>query len=229
MARSLGDRQATVTIHYAQTLDGRIAARDGSSRWISCDESLRFAHELRAQHDAVMVGVGTVIADDPRLTVRLVTGPSPTRVVVDSALRLPLSATVVSDRAARTMLAMTARGDPAKAAALMERGVEILRLDADPDGHVDLVALLRELPRRGIGSVLIEGGHGLITSALRHRLVDRLIVCVAPKILGTGVDAVGDIGAAGLGDALAFSSVETWQCGADLIVDGTLERVAARV
>jgi len=229
MARSLGDRQATVTIHYAQTLDGRIAARDGTSHWISCEESLQFAHQLRSQHDGVMVGVGTVLADDPRLTVRLVAGRSPARVIVDSTLRLPLSASVVSDGAARTIVATTVRADRAKTAVLMEREVEIVQVKADEDGRVDLVALLGELPRLGVSSVLIEGGHSLITSALRRRIVGRLIVCVAPKILGTGVDAVGDIGTSRLGDALVFSSLKTWQCGADLIVDGTLERVAAHV
>jgi 5-amino-6-(5-phosphoribosylamino)uracil reductase/diaminohydroxyphosphoribosylaminopyrimidine deaminase/5-amino-6-(5-phosphoribosylamino)uracil reductase len=232
MASSVADRQATmptVTIHYAQTLDGRIAARDGTSRWISGEESLRFAHELRAAHDAVMVGVGTVIADDPRLTVRLVAGRSPLRVVVDSALRVPLGAQIASDGAAPSLVATTFGADPARAAALAERRVEVLRVDADEAGRVDLASLLRELARRGVASVLIEGGRSLITSALRDRVVDRLVVCIAPKILGSGVDAVGDLGASCLGDALTFARVETWRCGVDLIVDGSLQRVAAHV
>jgi 5-amino-6-(5-phosphoribosylamino)uracil reductase/diaminohydroxyphosphoribosylaminopyrimidine deaminase/5-amino-6-(5-phosphoribosylamino)uracil reductase len=229
MASSLADRQATVTIHYAQTLDGRIAARDGTSRWISGAESLRFSHELRAAHDAVMVGLGTVITDDPRLTVRLVAAPSPTRIVLDSRLRLPLGANVVSDGAAPTLVATTVRADPARAALLAERGVEVLVVAADESGRVDLVALLRRLPALGVRSVLIEGGRSLITAALRARVVDRMVVCVAPKILGMGVDAVGDIGAGNLGEALTFASVETRRSGADLIIDGTLERVAAGV
>lgn len=232
MASSLADRQATqpkVTIHYAQTLDGRIAARDGTSQWISCEESLRFAHELRAAHDAVMIGIGTVLTDDPRLTVRLVDAPSPLRIVVDSALRLPLSAHLASDRAAPTLVATTFNADAARAAALAERDVDVIRVDADERGRVDLTALLRALAARGIGSVLIEGGRSLITSALAARVVDRLVICIAPKILGTGIDAVGDIGAARLGDALTFASVTTWRCGVDLIVEGSLERVPARV
>src|ERR671937_743292 len=227
MASSLADRQATqpkVTIHYAQTLDGRIAARDGTSQWISCEESLRFAHELRAAHDAVMIGIGTVLTDDPRLTVRLVDAPSPLRIVVDSALRLPLSAHLASD-----LVAPTFNADAARAAALAERDVDVIRVDADERGRVDLTALLRALAARGIGSVLIEGGRSLITSALAARVVDRLVICIAPKILGTGIDAVGDIGAARLGDALTFASVTTWRRGVDLIVEGSLERVPARV
>jgi 5-amino-6-(5-phosphoribosylamino)uracil reductase/diaminohydroxyphosphoribosylaminopyrimidine deaminase/5-amino-6-(5-phosphoribosylamino)uracil reductase len=229
MARSLGDRQATVTVHYAQTLDGRIAARDGKSRWISGEESLRYAHELRASHDAVMIGLGTVLQDDPQLTVRLVAGRSPVRVILDSSLRIPLSARVVCDGAARTIVATTFHASSERVAALAACGVEVLRVDADGAGRVDLAALLDELGARGIGSILIEGGHALITAALRARIVDRLVVCVAPKILGSGLDAVGDIGAARLGDALNFTTVETWRCGADLIIDGTLQRVAARV
>lgn len=223
------ERPATATIHYAQTLDGRIAARDGSSRWISCDESRRFAHELRAAHDAVLVGIGTVIADDPRLTVRLVDGPSPVRVVLDSALRVPLSSHVVGDGAARTIVATTPRADAARESVLTERDVEVLRVAADGSGRVDLVALVRELPGLGIRSVLIEGGRSVITSALRAHVVDRIVVCIAPKILGSGIEAVGDLGALGLSDALGLATVESWRCGVDLIVDGTLERVVARV
>ena len=224
-----GATAPSVTIHYAQTLDGRIAARDGTSRWISGEASLRFAHELRAAHDAVMVGVGTIVADDPRLTVRLVPGRSPLRVIIDSTLRLPLSSHVASDGAAMTLVATTSRADPARAAALMEREIEVLRVDASDDGRVALPVLLSALAERGIASVLLEGGRSLITSALRDGVADRLVVCVAPKILGTGIEAVGDIGTGRLDDALVFERVTTWRCGDDLIVDGTLQRVAAGV
>src|SRR5438067_7052606 len=98
-----------LTIHYAQTLDGRIATRTGHAQWISGEASLRLAHELRAAHQAVMVGVGTVLVDNPRLTVRLTEGTSPRRVVVDSTLRLPLDAHVLTDDAAETIVATTVR------------------------------------------------------------------------------------------------------------------------
>src|SRR5205823_3417146 len=156
-------------------------------------------------------------------------GTTPTRIIVASALRVPLSANVISDRAAPTIVATTFHADRAREGALLERGVRVVRVDADGSGRIDLVALARELPRCGIDSVLLEGGRSVITSALRAGVVDRVVICIAPKILGTGIDAVGDIGAACLGDALTFGSVETWRCGTDLIVDASLQRVVANV
>jgi GTP cyclohydrolase II len=209
-----------VTVHYAQTLDGRIAAHTGDARWVSGDSALRLAHQLRAEHDAVLVGIGTVLADDPRLTVRLANGPSPVRVIVDSALRLPHDANVVKDGAARTLVATTRRSPAAKREALRRRGVEILLIRSDDKGRVDMPELLRRLRRLGMGSLLIEGGRGIITSALRHRLVDRLIVCIAPKVLGEGIAAVGDLHIDYLRDAMKFSRASFLPCGEDLIFYG---------
>lgn len=148
---------------YAQTLDGRLATRTGGSQWISGPESLRFAHELRASHDAIMVGAGTVRQDDPRLTVRLVATPAeardPLRVVVDSTLRTPLTANVLAEGAAAgTVLAVTARALEARRAAARALGATVLPLPADATGRVDLAALLAALRERGVGSLLVEGG-----------------------------------------------------------------------
>src|SRR5256885_1635500 len=115
-----------VTVHFAQALDGRIASRTGDSRWVSGEGSLRRAHELRAAHDAVLVGIGTVLADDPKLTVRLAPGDSPVRIVVDSRLRIPLDANVL-DRAARTIVATTPLASEDRAEAIRARGAEVLR------------------------------------------------------------------------------------------------------
>src|SRR5205807_4050437 len=117
--------RARVTVHYAQTIDGRIASRTGDSRWVSGEGSLRLAHELRAAHDAVLVGIGTVLADDPKLTVRLVQGDSPVRVVVDSRLRVPLEANLFADDA-RTIVATTPLASEERAAAIRARGAEVL-------------------------------------------------------------------------------------------------------
>lgn len=215
-------RRPAVTIHYAQTLDGRIATLTGHSQWVSGNESLQFAHQLRADHQAILVGVGTVLADNPRLTVRLVPGVSPLRVVADCHLRVPESAHVLTDGAAKTVIATTAAAAPDRIAAASARGAEVLTLDRDDSGHVDLAQLLEHLVEIGIESVLIEGGRGIVTAALRGRLVDRVSVCIAPKIIGAGIDAVGDLAIRCLGDALTFERVSFTQLGPDVIFDGHL-------
>jgi 5-amino-6-(5-phosphoribosylamino)uracil reductase/diaminohydroxyphosphoribosylaminopyrimidine deaminase/5-amino-6-(5-phosphoribosylamino)uracil reductase len=214
----------SVTLSYAQTLDGRLATSTGSSQWISAPESLRFAHELRAGHDAIMVGAGTVCKDDPRLTVRLVAGRNPLRVVVDSTLRTPLTAAVFARGAAPgTVLAVTDRAPAARCEKVRALGAGVLRLPADSGGRVDLVALLAALHERGVGAVLVEGGAALITALLRARLVDRMAVCVAPKILGAGIEAVGDLGIRELARALVLTDKSVTSYGVDLVLEGQVE------
>ena len=220
-------RLPSVTVHYAQTLDGRIATRTGHSQWVSGEASLRLAHELRAAHDAVAVGLGTVLADDPRLTVRLVAGRSPTRVVVDSTLRLPLDCNVLSDGAAPTIVATTCRADACRVDAVRARGADVLVLPG-ATGGVDLVALLDRLEARGVRSLLVEGGGRVITSLLRERLVRRLVVCIAPKVVGRGIDAVGDLAIDAMHEALTFERPTFTTLGADVIFEGMLRtRVGA--
>src|SRR5918992_3502896 len=214
----------TVTVSYAQTLDGRLAAANGSSRWISSPESLRFAHQLRAQHDAVAVGAGTACNVDPRLTVRLVPGEDPLRVVVDSTLRTPLSAAVLADGAAKgTVLAVTERAPRRRCEEAESLGATVLELPMDAAGRVDLRALLSELHSLGVRSVMVEGGASLITSFLHDRLVDRLAVCIAPKILGRGIEAVGDLGIADLTDSLTLVDTSVTSYGVDLVLDSRVE------
>jgi len=213
-----------VTLAYAQTLDGRLATSTGSSRWISGPESLRFSHELRAGHDAIMVGGGTARRDDPRLTVRLAAGRDPLRVVVDSTLRTPPTAAVLKgDAASGTVLAVTDRAPVAKREEARALGATVLCLPADAEGRVDLVALLAALHDRGVRSVLVEGGARIITALLGARLVDRLVVCVAPKVLGAGVEAVGDLGIRDLAGALVVADASVTPCGVDLIIEGRVE------
>lgn len=209
-----------VTVHYAQTIDGRIAARNGDAHWVSGESSLRLAHQLRASHDAVMVGIGTVLADDPRLTVRLAPGRSPIRVIVDSKLRVPIASNVFTDRSARTIVATTPSAPQVRARAIHAAGGEVLRAHADESGAVDLADVLRRLRAIGIGSLLIEGGRGIITSALDAHVVDRLTVCIAPKVIGEGVSAVGDLHIDYLREALTFSRARFVTCGEDIIFYG---------
>lgn len=214
----------TITVSYAQTLDGRLATATGSSQWISCPDSLRFAHGLRAGHDAVIVGAGTACKDDPRLTVRMVPGKDPLRVVVDSVLRTPLTAAVLANGAAEgTVLAVTDRAPEARCEEARRLGGTVLRLPPDADGRVDLVALLAALGEAGVESAMVEGGAALITSFFRERLVDRLAVCVAPKILGSGIEAVGDLGVRDLADSLTLTETAVIPYGVDLILDSRVE------
>ena len=211
----------SVTVSYAQTLDGRIATAAGSSQWISAPESLSFTHRLRAEHDAIMVGAGTVCTDDPRLTVRLADGDDPLRVVVDSCLRTPLDAAVLAGTAAKgTVLAVTDRAPAALRAAAADLGATVLCLPRTPAGRVDLRALLEALAQLRVASVMVEGGARLITSLLREHLVDRVAVCIAPKILGSGTDAVGDLGIADLARSLLLTDVSRSVHGDDIVVDG---------
>ena len=209
---------------YAQTLDGRVATTTGESKWISCPDSLRFAHEMRASHDAVLVGAGTACKDDPRLTVRHVPGTSPLRVVVDSTLRTPPDAAVLADGAAPgTVLAVTDRAPEERREKAHSLGATVMNLPSGLDGRVDLAALLGALVDFGIGSVMVEGGATLITGFFRAGLVDRLAVCVAPKILGEGIEAIGDLGIRDLSRSLTLVDAAVEPYGVDLILSGRIE------
>ncbi|MDP8952261.1 MAG: RibD family protein [Actinomycetota bacterium] len=209
---------------YAQTLDGRLATASGSSRWISSPESLRFVHALRSEHDAIMVGAGTVRRDDPRLTVRLVPGKDPLRVVADSTLRTPPTAAVLANGAANnTVLATTARAPADRRDEARSLGATVLNLPDAAAGQVDLNVLLAELYARGIRSVMVEGGATLITSFLCNRLVDRLAICIAPKILGSGIEAVGDLGICELTDSLTLADTSVITYGVDLVLDSRVD------
>jgi 3,4-dihydroxy 2-butanone 4-phosphate synthase/GTP cyclohydrolase II len=209
-----------VVLKYAQSLDGRIATGTGDSKWISGPQERRVAHALRAACDAVLVGAGTVLADDPLLTVRMVPGASPIRVVLDSGLRVPHDAQVFGPEAATIVLTATG-SDPGRREALRRRGVKV-EVVAEGPGGVDLAAGLDRLLALGVRCLLVEGGSRVLTSALRARLADRVVVAVAPVLLGTGTDAVGDLGAGLVSDGLRLVDRSVHQLGPDLLVAGDL-------
>jgi 3,4-dihydroxy 2-butanone 4-phosphate synthase/GTP cyclohydrolase II len=197
-----------VLVSYVQTLDGRIATRPDAR----VAAGRRLSHALRAACDAVLVGSGTVLAGDPELTVRLVPGPSPLRVVLDSRLRTPLTAKVLNGAAPTVVVTDGRDGTRAKRAALAARNVGVRLVEADPAG-VDLHATLRALRADGVGSVVVEGGAGVIASMLAAGVVDRLVATIAPRIAGPAADgaakAVGDLppGRADAGLALTNRTV----------------------
>jgi diaminohydroxyphosphoribosylaminopyrimidine deaminase/5-amino-6-(5-phosphoribosylamino)uracil reductase len=211
----------SVTLKFAQTLDGRIATATHQSRWISSSASRSFAHSLRSIHDAILVGAGTVMYDDPELTVRHVRGRNPTRIVVDSRLQLPLGAKVLKmQESAPTIIATTGQADPEKLKRLQGEGVETLIIDEDGKGCVDIKKLLVELGRRQVSSLLVEGGAAIITSFLKEKLADRLVIIVAPKILGSGIEAVADLGIKSMDDAIRLACRKVYRKGEDIIIDG---------
>jgi diaminohydroxyphosphoribosylaminopyrimidine deaminase/5-amino-6-(5-phosphoribosylamino)uracil reductase len=213
-----------ITVKFAQSLDGRIATATGDSKWISSEEARRFAHQLRSEHDAIMVGIGTVLADDPELTVRLVEGRDPLRVVVDTTLRIPLTARVLANGAAAgTVIVCAESADRARVQAIEDLGGEVLRLSgSDDQTGIDVRRLLEALGRRGIKSVIVEGGQRIITSLLAARAVDRVVAIIAPKIMGQGIEAIGDLGITRVSEAITLKSVNTRTLGADVLFDGRL-------
>lgn len=213
-------RRPIVTLAYAQTLDGRIAARDGSSRWISSAESLARTHQLRASHDAIMVGIGTVLHDDPRLTVRLATGRDPLRVVIDRTLRTPPTAAVLRDGAGvGTWVVCAENASLAQRDTLRATGATLIAVPEDANQHLDLLATLQLLATRGITSVMLEGGSRLITSMLTAQLIDRVAITIAPKLLGAGVAVFGDIGINSMAQALPLHNPVYTPCGTDIWIE----------
>jgi len=177
---------AYLTLKQAISLDGRISTKTGASKWITSPESRARAHRLRATHDAVMVGVSTIVADDPQLTVR--EGPparNPIRIIVDSSLRIPLAATVVATASEVPTCVVTTPNAPQKAEeALLERGLSVIRVAANTQGRCDMKSVLRALAQREVVSVLCEGGAELAGSLLADQLVEEMHFFIAPVLLG---------------------------------------------
>lgn len=210
-----------VTLKTASTLDGKIASKTGDSKWISNEEARRRVHTLRHRHQAIMVGVSTVIADDPQLTTRLpVKGINPIRIVVDSRLTIPLESQMLHDSAAPTMILTTELGDPQKKTELQRLGIEVIVCGDGP--RVDLKLAMDTLGQREIGSILLEGGGTLNGAMLEEGLVDRVVLFIAPKIVG-GLAAPSSFnfsGAERMSDAVTLSDVQFEQLGDNVCITG---------
>jgi diaminohydroxyphosphoribosylaminopyrimidine deaminase/5-amino-6-(5-phosphoribosylamino)uracil reductase len=205
-----------VTAKFAMSLDGKIATRTGESRWITGEEARAHGHRVRHAHDAILVGVNTVIADDPELTARLAAEDSrqPLRVVLDSQLRIRQSARIVG---ANTLIATTKAGHVGAA--------EVLRLPADADGRVSLPALLDELGKRGTLSLLVEGGAEVHASFFAAGLVDKVYAYLAPRLIG-GREAPGPLAGNGidhLAAATHLNELDFVRLGDDLLITGYVD------
>jgi diaminohydroxyphosphoribosylaminopyrimidine deaminase/5-amino-6-(5-phosphoribosylamino)uracil reductase len=220
-----------ILLKLALSLDGRIATRTGASKWVTGPEARAKVHELRSGSDAVLVGVGTVVADDPQLTVRDVTGTNPTRVVLDSKLRIAASATLVATaREVPTWVVTTPEAPEAVERILVAAGVEVLRVARTSEGRVDVTSAFRTLAQRGVVTLMIEGGAELAGSVLAARLADQLHVFVGPLLLGPrgrpgAVDWAGPDNPA---DAPRIVDPKWELCGRDAYVHGVLAYSASR-
>jgi diaminohydroxyphosphoribosylaminopyrimidine deaminase/5-amino-6-(5-phosphoribosylamino)uracil reductase len=209
-----------VSLKLATSLDGRIATHSGDSRWITGEVARRRGHGLRATHDAIMVGTGTALADDPELTCRLpgLNERSPVRVVLDRQLRLPPGAKLWATARAVPTWVITVAADPVRRRALEGAGVEIIDVAAAPDGCLSVSATLQALGARGITRLLVEGGSALSGSLLQQDLVDRLYWFRSASVIGgDGLAAAASLGIERLFDAKLFARIETEALGADML------------
>ena len=220
-AKYITRRMPFVTLKLAATLDGRIAAVGGDARWISGDKSRHTVHRLRNEVDAVLIGLGTVKADDPQLTCRIAGGRNPWRIVLDSRLSIPLSAKILRlPDAHKTIIATSAAAAPTKARALEALGVQLWRLPLKLN-QVSWRPLLKALARKGIVTVMIEGGGATAASALTEKVVDKIVLFYAPKILGgDGRPMIEQLDIARVRQAIAVKDLRVKRSGDDLMVTG---------
>jgi diaminohydroxyphosphoribosylaminopyrimidine deaminase/5-amino-6-(5-phosphoribosylamino)uracil reductase len=216
-----------VTLKAAMTLDGRIATSAGDSRWISSEASRRYVHRLRAISDAVLVGIGTVVKDDPLLTVRMVKGRDPKRVVIDPDLEMPPGARMLSEGGGAVIIAAAEGADEGRAAGLEERGAQIVTVSRGKDGLIRTEELIAELGRHDVMRLLVEGGANIFTYFIKHAIFDKIVLFYAPKIL-TGSDGLGltvGPGPARIADAVALGPMTVRRLGGDIVVEAYPDRV----
>jgi diaminohydroxyphosphoribosylaminopyrimidine deaminase/5-amino-6-(5-phosphoribosylamino)uracil reductase len=207
-----------VTYKCAMTLDGNIATVTGDSRWISCEESRKYVHTMRSRMDAIMVGVDTIIADNPHLTVRHVRGKDPLRVIVDTRLRTPESVNVLSGQLSAGTIIATTESNPRVHLRYLKLGATIVVCD-NYDGRVSMKDLLPKLGAMGIQSILLEGGSHLAGSMLQLGLIDELVIFVAPKIIGSNGFAPFTLqGITNMAQAIKLDFTDVYRIGSDIVV-----------
>lgn len=225
----ISSKRPFVVLKGAMSLDGKIASHTGHSQWITGGKSREVVHQLRDRYDAILVGIGTVLADNPSLTTRLqIQGKNPLRIIVDSKARIPLDAQVITD-GLPTILAVTAQAPQEKLDALQACGATVITTETK-QGRVDLMQLFEILGERGITSILVEGGANINASVLEENLVDKIKWFIAPKIIG-GNDAPGPVGGIGVADvnhATLFEDIKMENIGEDILISAYLRNREGR-
>lgn len=213
-----------VAMKYAMTMDGKIATYTGDSKWVTGEVARRHVHELRKRYSAIMIGIGTVLVDDPMLNCRIEEGVDPVRVICDSRLRIPVKSQIVQTAKEIPTIVAYAAEDPAKEKVLKEAGVELLRVD--DRGKVDFIQLLKELGQRKINSVLIEGGGTFHGTVLKSGMINRIYCYIAPKLIG-GKEARSPVEGDGFSymrEALEITDTEITKLGEDICITGRVQR-----
>jgi diaminohydroxyphosphoribosylaminopyrimidine deaminase / 5-amino-6-(5-phosphoribosylamino)uracil reductase len=218
------EKKPFVVLKTAMTLDGKISTSSGESKWITNEKSRKEIHKLRNKLSAIMVGVNTVIKDNPELTCRLEGGRNPIRIIVDSTLRIPMESKVVIDKLARTIVATTELANKDRVLDLKKLGVEVIIIKAKNE-RVDLQSLMVELGKLNIDSILLEGGSTLSFSALEDKIVDKIQAYIAPKIIGgeKSKTPVGGKGIEKLSNAIMLENMKVISVGRDLLIEGYLK------
>jgi diaminohydroxyphosphoribosylaminopyrimidine deaminase/5-amino-6-(5-phosphoribosylamino)uracil reductase len=213
-----------VAMKVAQSIDGKIALRNGRSKYLTSKESLMSVHRLRAEYDAVLVGAGTVRADDPELTVRLVEGRSPVRIILDGNLSSPVSSRVFNDGKARTVVfcASSLEDDPRvgkkKIDVLRRRKVEVYPIRGDSGGMISINVILKRIAKMGISSIMVEGGASVFSQFVKSGAADKLYLYIAPKILGRGIGFADGIELKDLRRTPTLKKAEVTQVGIDYLL-----------
>ena len=220
--------QAATTLTFAQSIDGCIATFEGNPLQLSNQTTQRMTHQLRALHDAILVGINTVLIDDPYLTVRLVEGQNPQPIVVDSRLRLPLSANLLQAPCVRPIVATGMNACRRRESQLVAAGARVVRVPQQGNGLLDLCQLLIRLPELGLHSVMIEGGARIITSVLAARLADQLLLTISPRFVG-GLQAIHHGLRSSVDQFPSLSDVHYQSMEGDLIIRADLDREAPRL
>lgn len=219
------NKKPFVVMKVAMSLDGKIATTTGQSKWISCDESRRYVHKLRSEVMSILVGINTVIKDDPMLDCRLENGKNPIRIIVDTTLKIPIDSKIVSSSKSIRTIVVTTKNANRNVMKLLEcKGVEILTVNLK-NNLVDLKEMINKLGELNIDSILIEGGSSLNFSAMNENIVDKIQVYVAPIILG-GESSKTPIGGQGVDDikeAFKLHKLEYKQIGSDILIEGYLK------
>jgi diaminohydroxyphosphoribosylaminopyrimidine deaminase/5-amino-6-(5-phosphoribosylamino)uracil reductase len=210
-----------VHLKIAQSLDGRIATQHGNSKWITNQNALRRVHQWRSEYDAVLVGINTVLKDNPTLNVRLVEGRNPYRILLDDHLQIPLDSHLLTDKESHKTIIFTSKPeDDAKARKLTKQGIQLFHLTDDQQKFMDLKKVLELLANLKITSLLVEGGGEIFTSFIKQKLFDKVSFFIAPMMIGTGVQSVGDLGIESLVDAVKLKNVKIEILDQQAIIEG---------